>query len=352
VDTAEFVFATDLRLRVSGLAAAVRHARREYGPAEVHDVGRVSLDVTFGTIGGRSVGARVEDADRPPGRGGHKTVGWRVDAGDPDSAPLVARIETSGWPPAFARSLVQGYVMEPLLSVAAARRGIVLLPGAGIVLDDGLVLLLGRSRAGKSTLAARAVTAGRMVLGDDQVLVGPGAAAWPFPRSLRFYPDLARTAPSSFAALRPRTRLSLRLRAGLARLSAGYVRPSLAVDAAELGLRWDLGARPIARLVLVERDADRSDLGTAPGSTHEAVEWAADLLREQRLRLGKLGGTRWREAIDRVADAERMLLERSFDGLPVHRLAIPAAWDAPTAVAASARWLGIDQGDGSGRPPR
>ena len=201
MEPAVFAFATDLRLRVTGQAAAVRHARREYGAAEVPDARRVDVEVAFGPLGRDAVRSRGGAAEPLIGRGRHKTVAWRVEAGDPDAVPLTARIETAGWPTAFALSLVQGYVIEPLLSIAGARRGIVLLPGAGIVLDDGLVLLLGRSRAGKSTLAARALTAGRAILGDDQLFVGPDATAWPFPRSLRFYPDLARTAPASFAQL-------------------------------------------------------------------------------------------------------------------------------------------------------
>jgi hypothetical protein len=342
VDVAVFGFANNLRLRVMGDAAAIRHARREYGPAEVPDGGRVDLEVTFGRVG-PGTPAIADGPDHPPGRAGHKTVAWRVDAGDPGAAPLVARIETSGWPSSFARSLVQGYIVEPLLSVAAARRGIVLLPGAGIVLDDGLVLLLGRSRAGKSTLAARGLTAGRAILGDDQLFVGPDANAWPFPRSLRFYPDLARTAPASYAQLRPRTRLGLRLRAWLATISAGYVRPSLAINGSELGSEWSPGARQIARLVLLERDADVSSLEAVSTSPQQAVEWAAELLLEQRTRLAAIGGTDWSVALDRVADVERGLLERSFDDRRVDRLAIPASWDAPTAVEATARRLGIDR---------
>ena len=342
MEAAHFAFATDVRLRVTGDASAVRHARREYGPAEVPDAGRVDLEVTFGRMARRG-GSGVAAHDGPAARGGHKTVAWRVDAGDPDASPLTARIETGGWPSAFAMSLVQGYVVEPLLSIAAARRGIVLAPGAGIDLDEGLAVLLGRSRAGKSTLAARALTAGRAILGDDQLFVGPDATAWPFPRSLRFYPDLARTAPASYAQLSPRTRRALRFRAALARLSAGYVRPSLAVPGSELGQRWSPGGRQIARLVLLERDADRSDLEATPATPMEAVEWAAELLREQRRRLGELGGISWREAIDRIADSERTVLERSFDGRPVVRLAIPTLWDAATAVGATARRLGIER---------
>jgi hypothetical protein len=342
VDAADFAFATGLRLRISGDAAAVRHARREYGPAEVPAAGGVDLEVRFGRDG-PDVQRAADGQERLPGRGGHKTVVWRVDLGDPGASPLVAWVETSGWPASFARSLVQGYVVEPLLSVAAARRGLVLLPGAGIVLDDGLALLLGRSRAGKSTLAARALTAGRTMLGDDQLFVGPDGNAWPFPRSLRFYPDLARTSPSSYAQLRPGSRLGLRLRALMAAVSGGYVRPSLAVSGSELGLRWNPDPRPIDRLVLLERDADVSTLEAVATSPQQAVEWAGELLQEQRVRLAALGGPGWGVAIDRVEEAERALLDRSFVDRPVERLAIPASWDAPTAVEATARLLGIDR---------
>jgi hypothetical protein len=341
VDAADVAFGTGLRLRISGDAAAVRHARREYGPAGLPAAGGVDLEVRFGR-GGPDDQLAADGPERRPGRGGHKTVAWRVDLGDPDTSPLVARIETSGWPASFARSLVQGFIVEPLLSVAAARRGLVLLPGAAIVLDDGLALLLGRSRAGKSTLAARALTAGRTMLGDDQLFVGPDGNAWPFPRSLRFYPDLARTAPSSYAQLRPGSRLGLRLRALMAAVSGGYVRPSLAVNGSELGLRWNPEARQIARLVLLERDADVSTLEAVATSAQQAVEWAGELLQEQRVRLADLGGPEWSAAIDRAAELEHGLLERSFADRPVARLAIPASWDAPTAVEATARLLGID----------
>jgi hypothetical protein len=181
MEATDFVFAERVRLRVIGDGAVTRHARREYGPAEATDAGEPDLTVQFGPIPASARGGSTGATQ--VGRGGHKTVSWRFDGGEPEAAPIRARIETSGRPQGFARSLVQGYLVEPLLSIAASRQGIVLLPGAGIVLDDGLALLLGRSRAGKSTLAARAMTAGRDVLGDDQLFVGSDRSAWPFPRS-------------------------------------------------------------------------------------------------------------------------------------------------------------------------
>lgn len=336
MESASFRFAHDLTLRISGDRAVLRHARREYGPAEAGDAAAPDVAVRFG-----SVHTQPDTSPEAIGRGGHKTVAWRVAVGDPGAAPLTAAIQTSGWPPSFARSLVQGYVVEPILSVAAARRGMVLVPGAGIGLDEGLVLLLGRSRAGKSTLAARSLAAGRVVLGDDQLFVDANATAWPFPRSLRFYPDLEQTAPTAWARLPSATRRALRIRGVVATASRGFVRPSLAVPAAVLGRGQGTEPARIARIVLIERGADRSDLATEPSTSEAAVDWAARLLGEQRERLARLGGSAWAEALERTAESERALLARAFAGIAVEHVAIPRAWDAPTAVAATARWLSI-----------
>ena len=336
MESASFRFAHDLTLRISGDRAVLRHARREYGPAEeVETAAAPDVAVRFGPVQ-----PQPDTSPDASGRGGHKTVAWRVAVGDP-GAPLTAAIQTSGWPRSFARSLVQGYVVEPILSVAAARRGMVLVPGAGIGLDEGLVLLLGRSRAGKSTLAARSLAAGRVVLGDDQLFVDANATAWPFPRSLRFYPDLEDTAPTAWSRLPSATRRALRLRGVVATVSRGFVRPSLAVPAAALGRGQGSEPARIARIVLIERDADRSDLTTEPSTPEAAVDWAARLLGEQRERLARLGGSAWAEALERTADSERVLLGRAFAGIAVEHVAIPRAWDARTAVAATARWLSI-----------
>ena len=129
--------------------------------------------------------------------------------------------------------------------------------------------------------------------------------------------------------------------AKLGRGSAGFIRPSLAVDGSELGLRWKPECRPIVRLLLVERDAAQQELDALPASTQEAVEWAGQLLDEQRARLAALGGAEWAAAIEGVAAVEGSLLARAFVGLPVERIAIPGSWNAATAVAATARRLGI-----------
>ncbi|MET1232080.1 MAG: hypothetical protein ABWY52_04420, partial [Candidatus Limnocylindrales bacterium] len=69
-------------------------------------------------------------------------------------------IDLLGVPISFARSLVQGYVVEPMLSVIAAEHDRALVPGAGVADERGLTLVLGRSGAGKSTLMARLAATG------------------------------------------------------------------------------------------------------------------------------------------------------------------------------------------------
>jgi len=338
--TAVFAFAPGLALRVGGHAAAVAQLRSEYGPSEIAGDSPAALEIVFGS---REAGRAVPQG-AVAAKGGHKTVSWRVTLGNPADAPLRAWVSTRGWPPGFARSLVQGYVVEPLLSIAAARCGHVLLPGAGIVGDDGLLVVIGRSRAGKSTIAARALANGRRILGDDQVLVD-GEGRWrPFPRRLRFYPDLAVAAPAAFARLRPGTRRMLRLRGTVAAATGGFVRPSLAVQAAELGGAWRPGPLPAARIVLVERRTDAVALVVEPATMERAVDWARRVLVEQRERLAMIGGEAWRPALEAAARTELEILRAALAGTPVQAIAVPAGWSAAEGIARTAAALGLEPG--------
>ena len=335
-----FAFAPGLVLRVAGQPAAVAQLRREYGPCEVPDDAVPALDIIFGspTIG--------EDA--PLGtvmaESSHKTVRWQVGLGGPGDEPLRAWISTGGWPASFARSLVQGYIVEPLLSIAAVRSGHVLLPGAGIVADDGLLVVIGRSRAGKSTIAARALANGRRVLGDDQVLVDGGGIWRPFPRRLRFYPDLAIAAPNAYARLQPGTRRVLRVRGAVAAVTRGFVRPSLAVEPGELGGTWQPEPLQATRIALVERRADVDALVVDPATTDRALDWAATVLAEQRARLVSVGGATWLPMLEATASAEAGLLRAAFAGIPVHAISMPAGWSAAEGVTRTAAALGLEPG--------
>ncbi len=325
-----------LVLRVTGDPAAVRQAGLEYAPTRTPDHAPPDVDVAYGPL----------DDDDAQGastsRGGHKSVRWGVRLGRPDEPVLRARIDIGGWPGAFARSLVQGYFLEPLLSMAAPRHDLVLLPSAGIVGEDGLIVVMGRSRAGKSTLAARSLALGFEVSGDDQLLVSGTVSVWPFPRRSRFYPDLERTAPAAFRALRPSNRARLRLRGVVSRLTGGFVRPSLAVDPAELGSPRSMGPRPPARVIMLDRRDGVTHLEERDASPEDAIAWAGELLTEQRAKLSRAGGEVWRTAIADVTVAEAAILSRAFGSVPIASVTVPRAWPAPRAVSAVARQLGLD----------
>src|SRR5215210_4284216 len=119
--SARYRFRPELHLRVSGDRAALRHFDAEYGEAAVPDDGAPpAAEVRFTR---RLRGGTTS-------KGGHKTVRWLVGRSEPDAAPLRADVELRGAPRSFGLSLVQGYFVEPLVSVAAARAGYVLLPAA------------------------------------------------------------------------------------------------------------------------------------------------------------------------------------------------------------------------------
>lgn len=75
---------------------------------------------------------------------------------------------------------VQMDVLDNVLRVTAAHAALasggLLLHSAGIVMNGGAWLMLGRSNAGKSTLAGAALAAGRPILSDDINLLRPDGA--------------------------------------------------------------------------------------------------------------------------------------------------------------------------------
>jgi hypothetical protein len=365
--TARFAFAPDLVLTVTADAATLAHFEAEYaaaldgrpaasaggpGPAVGHELPGVSaalpgpaveVAIRTGLFHAGLPAAQPGSSELAVGSAltdGQRTTRWAVRLGDPQERPLRASVSVSG---ILGRSFVQGFVVEPLLSMAAAREGRMLLPGAGLLLREGLVLVLGRSHSGKTTLAARALAAGRPTLGDDQVILGADGCL-PFPRRMRLYPDLARTAPDAFRRLPPSTRLAIRLR-GLASL-AGMRLPVLATAARPWPSVED-GRRPvpIARVVLVERPAapgapDRLERLDLPAD--RLVEDALRLADEQRHRLRVGADQSWSRELDRTLALERPILATSLGGVPAERIVLPAGWPAERAIAALAAAIGLE----------
>jgi hypothetical protein len=327
-----YEFAPGLALSVEGNRAVVRHFDAEYASAvSVAPSGPVTVEVRFGAAA-HGVGERL--------RGGHKTVRWQIRLSSPDTDPIRAAITLAGRPRSFGLSLVQGYVVEPLLSIAAARRGRVLLPAAAFSEGDRTLVIMGRSRSGKSSVATLALVAGRTLHGDDQVLLEEPCGCRPFPRRLRVYPDLRRTVPSAHAALSAGNVRKLTLLGIVDAVSRGYVRPPLRVQPAELG-RVAHSSSPIARVVFVERAHSTRELSVAALEPDAVVKAGVALLEEQRAMLGRVTDRAWAGALAEAAEAETLTLRRALDRVPAERISVPETWGAERAIGALAERLGL-----------
>lgn len=330
---AVFAFVDGVRAGVRGPAWIVGAFRLEYAQREIFDGGAVAVDIAFG---------RETARDAVVIEGRHKSVSWRIALGPADTAPIRADIHLGGMPRSFARSLVQGYVIEPLVSIVAAEHGQALVPSAAFAGSTGVTLILGRSRAGKSTLMARLMAAGHDVLGDDQLFVDARGRCVAFPRRLRFYPDLGTTAPAAYARLPAGLRRRLRFMGLLSALTRGQIRPSLAVDRSAIGGHWVPGPLLLERVVLLQRGDHAGELRSAPASPEQAVAWATRLLVEQRARLALSDEVGWGARLDRANEAETAILGDTFAGPAIVSISVPYDWPASAAVTAVARRLGLD----------
>ena len=338
LDARRYAFAADLRVLVRGGPQVTRHFDAEYGRAATGaGPAEVVTEIRFGFDGVVPSGS-----PRRVVRGGHKSVRWVVALSEPDSRPLESAINLRGRPRALGLSLIQGYFLEPLVSLGAARAGQVLVPSAAFAEDHDATLLMGPSGSGKSTLSVRALAAGRTVLGDDQVLLDAAARCSPFPRRMRFYSDLAHTAPSAYTCLGRRTRAALRARGVVKSLTRGFVAPSLPVDASALGQAGLPPALPLRRAVVIERVGGIPGVTVAPCPVEEAVAHAVDLLDQQRAHLRAATDRRWIAAIEAVRATETATLWSAFERVPVERYAVPREWGAPRAIGALAARLRVE----------
>ena len=332
-DAGRFTFAPDLDVVVAGDRDAVRHFSAEYaGGAAAASGLPAALLVRYG----------VRGEGEPQIAGGHKTVGWQVWVRLLDGHRIEADIVLTGHPRSFALSLTQGYVVEPMLSLVSARRGQVLLPSAALPQGDGATILLGRSGAGKSTLMARALAAGRLVLADDQVIVGADGACRRFFRRARVYTDLPVVAPGAYAALGTAAKAALAGRRVARTLSRGWVAPSLAIPLSEIGDPGPPGPLPLRRIVLLARLDGLDDITQVPATTAEVVEEALLVIDAQREKLAAASSPALLEEIAAARSAEDAALRRAVDGAKRERIQVPRAWDAPHAVATLAQRLGTE----------
>jgi len=322
-----YSFRPGLDLRVTGNERALEHFEAEYRAVALGESRRAAVEIAFQR-------RLPPEHDELMVFGRHKTASWAVRLPAPNADPLRATIRVGGWPASFGLSLVQGYFVEPLLSIAAARTGHVLLPSAAIADGGGALLILGRSRSGKSSLSARALSSGRHVLGDDQILLDGSGRCWLFPRRLRFYSDLSRTAPEAFSRLALSTRAGLRLRGLARRLSRGYVSPPVRVAPSVLNSDVVLGPLEVERVAIVERSRTTDHVARVRCDLESTVAYALELLDEQRVKLVMGGGAAWAGALNEVRSREELLLRQALAGVSAELLRVPADWEAPRALDA------------------
>lgn len=332
--TRTFGFVPGLSLSVTGAAGVIAHFESEYGRSAVDDdAANIVLRVGEGDGGGLA----TRDVLLEPRADAHRWLRWQVALSPGSRTGLTAAIRITGRPRSVALSLVQGYVVEPLVSLIAPSVGHVLVPAAAIATPRGLVLILGPSGAGKSTLSARALARGIQVLGDDQVFVDAAGLCHPLPRRIRVYPDLRLTAPEAFLRLSRASRARLGMHAFLGRATRGRLRPSLAVDRSALGATSDPVAAPIARVILVDARAPAVALRIERASAGDAIAEVEHLLRAQRSRLGRVAPPEWHLVAEAVARQELGIVADAVRGIEITRVRIPRAWPATRAIDGLAR---------------
>jgi hypothetical protein len=236
---------------------------------------------------------------------------------------------------------VQGYFVEPLLSLVAPAAGYVLLPAAGFSVRGQTVVLMGRSRVGKSSVAAQMLAGGHAFLGDDQILIDAAGRATRFPRRLRLYSDLAVTAPDAYRSLGRSAKAGLLLRQVVKHGTRGYVAPPVRVLADELGPNAGVPSAhlPIDTVIHVVRGSG-DVVRDGPITADAAVGLAVELLRLQRTTLLETVPALAAHAAEGT-EAEREILRSAFASTRTEELRLPSSLTAPAAIALLGRRLGI-----------
>ena len=330
-------FGPGLVISIRGDRRARAHFRSEYSSAGV--VGGSAIPLLEASIGAHvHRDGLVWTTHALELRGAHKLARWRASV-PLTSDPNTIRVAVDVHGP-LGLTLVQSYIVEPLVSLAAVRAGSVLLPSAAIARGGAALLLLGRSRSGKSSLAARALAAGLRILGDDQVLIDPDGQCLPFPRRLRLYPDLARTAPAAFAALPSSARGELTVLGGVRSLTRGFVAPPLRVSASTVGTGCGACSLPIGEVIVIRR-APVDVLSFENLEPSELRAEVHDTLLGQRSKLFRQ--TALGDVFSALLAKEQAIISRALAAAPARRVLVPNAWSAEYAIGRLAHELGLER---------
>lgn len=326
-------FGPGLTVSIRGGRRARAYFRAEYGAASLATSSEPPA--VEAVIGARSRPAPADTMREPELVGAHKLARWRASVPvRPELATMRVAVAVRG---PLGLALVQSTVIEPLVSLAAVRTESVLLPGAAIAQGNRTVLLLGRSRSGKTSLAARALAAGLRVLGDDQVIINADRECLPFPRRLRLYPDLSRTAPAAFAALGPSVRTRLAALGRVNALTGGFVAPPVSVSASAIASNPSDAVRVLIGEVVVVRRAQVNALTLEPLDPAQLADEADAVLLGQRSEIFKVPGVR--AAYEALLVHERAIIACALAAAPARRVLVPDSWSSEQAVGALAREL-------------
>jgi hypothetical protein len=322
-----------LVVSIEGNRIARAYFRAEYASSPQNaDSTAAVLEATIGA----TLHRRGRKEHRPQLSGAHKLARWRAYMPtQPDEDTIRVSVDVRG---PLGLPLVQSYVVEPLVSLATIRAGLVLLPSGAIARGGKAVLLIGRSRSGKSSLAARALAGGLRILGDDQVLISAEHGCLPFPRRLRLYPDLAKTAPAAFAALPPGARRALSVLDVVNSMTRGFVAPPVRVSPSRVGAGIARIGLPIGEVVVIRRSAV-DELTIEPLDALEVAEEVEQVLLNQRAEIFKVDGLR--ASCAPMLAREAAIVSRALADAPARRVLVPSRWSAERAVGDLADELGL-----------
>jgi hypothetical protein len=328
-------FGPGLTVSIRGERRARAYFRAEYASAAL--AATTEEPAVEAVIDARLRAPAHTTSGEPELLGAHKLARWRA------SVPVRPEVDTMRIAVAvrgpLGLALVQSQVLEPLVSLAAVRAGSVLLPGAAIARGDRTLLLLGRSRSGKTSLAARALAAGLRVLGDDQVIINAERECLPFPRRLRLYPDLSLTAPAAFAALGPSVRTRLATLGRVNALTRGFVAPPVSVSPSAISADATCPVRLLIGEVVVVRRARVDALTLEPLDAVELAAETDDVLMGQRSEIFRVPGVR--AAYETLLARERAIIACALAAAPARRVLVPDSWSSEQAVGALAHELEI-----------
>jgi hypothetical protein len=337
-----FVFPSGVTLRIqSSQREVLAHFREEYRHGAAEADGPADVEVYAGK---EAIAASSDPYLLERGFGGrHKILRWRVGIAGIDESTTRIAFEGGGQ---MVISFLQTFYAEPLLRLKFASRGYALVHAACVARDGGSVLFPAGSAVGKSTLTLQHAAEGYPVQGDNYVILAPDGRTLAFPRRMRIYSDLKRTAPQVFGKLPAAEQRRLRAAGIIKRLSAGYSNQPRRLTVQQMLPNSPNCPEAKLRAVFLLKPytgQGLSDPRACPAG--EAIRRIQEIgaLEAKYLRKALEGSTHPVPAsnIDQMLTREREVLEQGLRDIPVHEILVPRVEDPAPVVAQIRRIAGL-----------